>query len=264
MNAFTCSAQSESRAALPVPWHGWSRILPLATATVYIAALAASVFTGRSTPGVAFTFAGLCYIAMGHVLWSGALPDLRRVARGSMCDSEVCVRNSLVVAAAALLFAAACGDDATERAAPETMLLPTDAAENAVELEIAGLQRRLMGALVAHDTATLRRLLDPGFRAHDTGRLRHDPMALGTPVRPLELTLIEVLAGGLSDRVHDEQPTVRVFPEDDEALVYASSASEVLRTKWRRTTAGWHATHLIIMEAEAARREIRATFSEAP
>jgi hypothetical protein len=61
-------------------WHGWSRFLPLATATVYIAAVAASVFTGRSTLGVAFTLAGLCYIAMGHVLWSGALPELRRVA----------------------------------------------------------------------------------------------------------------------------------------------------------------------------------------
>jgi hypothetical protein len=158
-----------------------------------------------------------------------------------------------------VVVVAACGTPQPDELGRDQALLIASEEAEQLELELGGLQRTLLAAIAAHDTAVLSRLLSRDFRVHDTGVLTNNPLAVGNPVQVSQLSFIEVMAGRLGDRLVAEYATFRTVREGADALVYASGEAESLRTRWRRTPDNWEASHLIIMHPEAARRELQNT-----
>jgi hypothetical protein len=122
-----------------------------------------------------------------------------------------------------------------------------------IEVVLAGLQRELLSALAATDTAFLSRLISAEFKSHDVRVAEATPMSLDGGKRPQQRTYLEVLAGRLSDHVAPEYSTFHVKSDGGSATVYAFGADHAIQTSWRYRSTGWQASQMLLLRPKDAR-----------
>lgn len=171
------------------------------------------------------------------------------------------MRNANVVTLLVMAALAGCGGSGPDDDLPRrTALLGADTvAVDTVEMTLIGLQRDLIAAMSSPDSATLGRLVDPGFRVHDTRTPEVTPVSVDGSVRPQQISFLEIVAGAMRDRFGDEQFTYSAFPDGETARVYAIGQQGAALTTWRHDRAGWQASQLITMTPRDARRTIEET-----
>jgi hypothetical protein len=153
----------------------------------------------------------------------------------------------------AIVCVAACGGPADDSRSTPVLIGSDQIATDTIEALLIGNQRDLLSAIARGDTAALSRLIFAEFTSHDVRVPESTPISLHRGNRPQLHTYLEVLAGGLGDRVASEYSTFHARPRDGSATVYAFGADHAIQTAWRYGPAGWKASQMILLRPEDAR-----------
>jgi hypothetical protein len=161
------------------------------------------------------------------------------------------------LATLAAISAAGCGGERGAEAEPPQLALqpPAGEAEDTFALHMSRLQRRLVNALVAADSAALAGLLDVGSQAADL-RDPPPPSLLDRTRNTAAFNYYEILAGRLAPRLSDEFSEFETLESRGQTVSFAFAPEQAVRTTWRQADGRWVAARLVITTRVAGLRQL--------